>query len=456
MTDFSITLSGDKPIFMQIADKIEKDIFTGRLSDGDMLPSVRDLAAKIKINTSTVYRAYKEAEKRGLISGSTGSGTYISSTSPQGISIASPEPRSPGMIEMGIVSPLVHLDPDINEILQIISRRKTTRLFSGYNQPEGMMRHRLTAKEWLKRYGITQSEENIIICSGSQHALTCSLISNFREGDRIAADEMTYPGMKTLAAMMRIKLIPVQSDLYGMIPEDLAAVCRRDKIRGLYIMPSMQNPELCAMNKKRRDEIALTASQFSLTVIEDDAYIHTAEIKENSVYCRIPERTIYIAGISKAFGAGLRISFVCAPPAIKQNMATAVLNSMWMAPPLNAEIITSWIKNGEAEKTIEAKRIEAAKRNIIARKTLSDYDFYSAPSGYFIYLKLPEGITGNAFENIMRKEGISIFSSDRFSIESRKHSHGVRISLTGTEKTEEMKKGLIKIKNNLDRLAENR
>ena len=452
MTDFFITLSSGKPVFIQIADKIEKDIFTGKLSDGDMLPSVRDLAAKIKINTSTVYRAYKEAEKRGLISGSTGSGTYISSTSPQGISIASSEPSSPGMIEMGIVSPLIHLDPDINEILQIISRRKTARLFSGYNQPEGLMRHRSTAKEWLKRYGIMQSEENIIICAGSQHALTCSLLSNFREGDRIAADEMTYPGMKTLAAMMRIKLVPVQSDSYGMIPEDLASVCRRDKIKGLYIMPSMQNPTLCAMNEKRRDEIAQTASRYSLTVIEDDAYIHTAETKGKAVFSRIPERTIYIAGISKAFGAGLRISFVCAPPEIKQNITSAVLNSLWMAPPLNAEIITSWIKNGEAEKAIDAKRIEAAKRNAIVRKILSGYDFLSAPSGYFIYLKLPEKITGSEFENIMRKEGISLFSSDRFSIESRKHSHGARISLTGTENVEEMKKGLILIKKRLSEI----
>ncbi|MBP9023142.1 MAG: PLP-dependent aminotransferase family protein [Spirochaetes bacterium] len=449
MTDFSIKLSGGKPVFMQIADKIEKDIFTGNLSDGDMLPSVRDLAAKIRINTSTVYRAYKEAEKRGLISGSTGSGTYISSTSPQGISIASPEPSSPGMIEMGIVSPLVHLDPDMNEILQIISRRKTARLFSGYNQPEGMMRHRSVAKEWLKRYGIIQSEENILICAGSQHALTCSLISNFREGDRIAADEMTYPGMKTLAGMLRIKLVPVRSDSSGMIPEELSSACRRDKIKGLYIMPSMQNPTLCAMNEKRRDQIAQTASQYSLTVIEDDAYIHTAEIKGNAVFCRIPERTIYIAGISKAFGAGLRISFVCTEPAIRQNIASAVLNSLWMAPPLNAEIITSWMKNGEAERTIEAKRTEAAKRNCIARKILTGYEFASAPSGYFIYLKLPEGTTGTAFENIMRKEGISLFSSDRFSIESRKHYHGIRISLTGTENVEEMKKGLLAVKKRL-------
>ena len=454
MTDFSIVLSGDKPVFLQIADKIEKDIFTGNLSDGDMLPSVRDLAAKIKINTSTVCRAYKEAEKRGLISGSTGSGTYISPTSPQGISIASPEPTSPGMIEMGIVSPLIHLDPDMNEILQTISRRKTARLFSGYNQPEGVMRHRSAAKEWLKRYGVTETEENIIICAGSQHALACSLLSSFREGERIAADEMTYPGMKTLAAMMRIKLIPVRTDSYGMIPDDLASVCRRDRIKGLYLMPSMQNPTLSTMNEKRRNEIAQTASQFSLTVIEDDAYIHTAAKPGTPLYSRIPERTIYIAGISKAFGAGLRISFVCAPSGKRQNMTGAVLNTLWMAPPLNAEIITSWIKSGEAEKTIEGKRAEAAKRNIIARKILTGYEFASAPSGYFIYLNLPDGITGNTFENMMRKEGISLFSSDRFSIERRIKSHGVRISLTGTESAEEMKIGLLAIKKNLDTITD--
>ena len=81
-----------------------------------------------------------------------------------------------------------------------------------------------------------------------------------------------------------------------------------------------------------------------------------------------------------------------------------------------------------------------------------NYEFLSAPSGYFIYLKLPEKITGTEFENIIRKEGISLFSSDRFSIESRKHSHGVRISLTGTENIKEMEKGLLLIKKRLSEI----
>lgn len=73
-----ITNSNDTPIFMQIKDSIKESIFLDTLKEGEMLPSVRVLAADLKISFLTVKRAYDELEKEGFIKTIPGKGSFIS------------------------------------------------------------------------------------------------------------------------------------------------------------------------------------------------------------------------------------------------------------------------------------------------------------------------------------------------------------------------------------------
>ncbi len=78
MWDLKI-INTDKSLYIAIADAMERDIRQGILKAGERLPSQRDLAKKVGVNVTTITRAYKEAEKRGLVASTVGSGTYISS-----------------------------------------------------------------------------------------------------------------------------------------------------------------------------------------------------------------------------------------------------------------------------------------------------------------------------------------------------------------------------------------
>ena len=73
-----ITNSNDKPIFMQIKDAIKESIFLDTLKEGEILPSIRALAADLKISFLTVKRAYDELEKEGFIKTIPGKGSFIS------------------------------------------------------------------------------------------------------------------------------------------------------------------------------------------------------------------------------------------------------------------------------------------------------------------------------------------------------------------------------------------
>ena len=73
------SFSGDKPIFMQLVDRITLDILTGKYLSGDRLPAVREISIEAGVNPNTVQRALSEAETTGLIEVRRGDGRYVTS-----------------------------------------------------------------------------------------------------------------------------------------------------------------------------------------------------------------------------------------------------------------------------------------------------------------------------------------------------------------------------------------
>ncbi len=65
------------PIYLQIMDQVTQMIASKQLNPGDQLPTVRQLAADLRVNFNTVARAYKLLDEAHLISTQRGRGTYI-------------------------------------------------------------------------------------------------------------------------------------------------------------------------------------------------------------------------------------------------------------------------------------------------------------------------------------------------------------------------------------------
>ena len=66
-----------EPIYLQIARQVEQLVAKGELKLGDQLPTVREVAAELRINFNTVGRAYRLLDETRLISTQRGRGTYI-------------------------------------------------------------------------------------------------------------------------------------------------------------------------------------------------------------------------------------------------------------------------------------------------------------------------------------------------------------------------------------------
>lgn len=67
-----------RPIYEQIKEQIKEAILSDELSEGDMLPSIRQLASELKISVVTTTRAYSDLEQEGFIVNIQGKGCFVS------------------------------------------------------------------------------------------------------------------------------------------------------------------------------------------------------------------------------------------------------------------------------------------------------------------------------------------------------------------------------------------
>ena len=70
-------LDSDRPIFMQIVERIELDIISGKYKSGDKMPTVRELAVEAAVNPNTMQKAYAELERKGLVYSQRTSGRFV-------------------------------------------------------------------------------------------------------------------------------------------------------------------------------------------------------------------------------------------------------------------------------------------------------------------------------------------------------------------------------------------
>ncbi|MDA8352053.1 MAG: GntR family transcriptional regulator [Firmicutes bacterium] len=65
------------PIYLQLSDRIQRQILRGELKPGEKLPSVREMAMFSQVNPNTVQRTYNELERMGIVETRRGQGTFI-------------------------------------------------------------------------------------------------------------------------------------------------------------------------------------------------------------------------------------------------------------------------------------------------------------------------------------------------------------------------------------------
>jgi GntR family transcriptional regulator len=77
---FRLDHASGVPTYLQLVQQVEHALRLGYLSQGDRLPTVKEVVSSLAINPNTVLKAYRELEHRGLAAGRPGQGTFVQGT----------------------------------------------------------------------------------------------------------------------------------------------------------------------------------------------------------------------------------------------------------------------------------------------------------------------------------------------------------------------------------------
>ena len=443
------------PRYLAIADALALDIRSSKLSPGDRLPTHRELAYQLGVTVGTVTRAYGEAERRGLIGGEVGRGTFVRSDIAVRASIratapvpgaVSVVPISSNVIEFSINTP-TDLDAGdeyegmMRATLRELSDSSDPGAFLNYQANGGNQAHREAGAALLAQNGIRISPDRIMVTAGAQHAMTVALGALTEPGDTVLTENLTWPGLRRLGDFLRFRVQGLPMDKDGIMPDAFEAACRGRNIKALYTVTNLQNPTSMVVPELRRRELAEVARRYGVKIVEDDVYGFLVQNAPQPMVNFAPELGVFCTSVSKSMAPGLRVGYLGVMTDDGAMITEALRATTWMATPLAAEIASRWIRNGEGARISAKRRDEYGRRQAAAREILAGLPYSAHPTAMHGWLDLPEDWPSDAFALQARIRGVAVSPSTSFSL-SRNGRNGVRVSISAPGSIDTVARGL--------------
>jgi len=439
-----------RPAYLMIADLMADAINSGQLQTRDRLPPLRDLAVTLGLNYATVTRGYNEAKKRGLIDSRPGMGSFIRGKVPS-------IPLSGGSsYEMTMNSPIEPEGYDIEAMLRqgalkLLSEREIFPLLR-YQDFGGGIEDKDAGVRWLGKCLPDVATEQVLVCPGIHSVLVGLLTLLGRKGGVICVPDLVYPGLKAIAAQLSLTLHALECDNEGPLPRSFEQQCHSGLVSALYLNPTLTNPTALTIPLKRRQSLADIAARFNVAIIEDDAYAALPEQHIPSMAELLPELTWYVTGLSKCFGAGLRIAYVYAPSKRGCQLLAGAMRALTvMSSPISNALATQWINDDTADRMLAAIRAEAAIRLQLAHQHLDKFSFQADAHGFHLWLRLPAHFSWNPSDIAvkLREQGVSAVSSAAFSTDNNPPD-AIRLCLGGSNSRKQCEDSLIVVADMLE------
>lgn len=442
------------PYYKALAERIASAIASGELTPGERLPPQRLLADALEVTVGTITRAYREAERQGLVEAKVGSGTRVRGGAPDTPDFHHLSRAGTDSIDLSLSIPIPNplRAAQLSSVLHRIADQNTQLDVSLDYQPEqGNLCQRQQLADWLSAQGLPMQAQELVLTVGGQHADFLALQSLIRPGEAVASDALTYPGMIAAARQLGLKHLPVSMDREGMRPDALERLCQRQRIRLLYLMPEHNNPTAAHMSLERREAIVRIARKYDLLLLEDGVQFVRADQRGTPFYQLAPERALYIFSVSKILSGGLRFGALRAPANLLPQLSAGLRSQCWSSAGLMGAAACEWLTSGEAQTLIDWQWQELQARHQLLEERLRGYEFHTHPCGFQAWLHLPEPWRASDFIEQAGLRGVTLISPEPFCVGTQPAPQAIRICLTPPAQREALAIGLERL---ADLLAE--
>ncbi len=301
----------------------------------------------------------------------------------------------------------------------------------------GTARNRSYAAAWLR-----MPVERTWICSSGHHGLVTSVLAADLIGKTIVVEAITYPWFLRQAQMLGARLISVPLDEQGLDPQALRDLLMREKVAAIYTMPTHHNPTGIVSPLSRRNEIVAIAREHNLTVIEDAAYAFLVDEEPPRYIDLAPERSFYVASLSKRVVPGMRTAFLAAPEALGERVELALRVLASGSSTLLSSLGAEMAHNGSLDTIIQRKRTEGAERLAKALDLLKDFKTITGPNSWHLLISLPGDLTSEETERRCEENGVLVTGVHWFTAFDAQAPKAVRLALGGETEWSRVAEGL--------------
>jgi 2-aminoadipate transaminase len=249
--------------------------------------------------------------------------------------------------------------------------------------------------------GLRVTPDNLIISNGSGHGLSLAFSAFLDVGDALISEAPTFSGTLNTIRRHGPQVLDVPVDADGMVTavarEQLARLRREGRrCKLIYTIVNFQNPAGPTLSLERRHELIGLAQEYDTLILEDDAY---GELRFEgkalpSLYALDPTRVIRAGTVSKILGAGFRLGWLCADPAMIPVFQSFLFGGG--VNPFASRVATYYLRNHMAEHVALLVNVYRAKRDAMLKGLWdvlgsTDAEISKPEGGFFIWIKLPTG-----------------------------------------------------------------
>ena len=272
-----------------------------------------------------------------------------------------------------------------------------------YGGGQGDLKLRGQIQEIMALEGVHGSVEDIMITTGSQHAL--ELISDLflDQGDVVLVEAPSYVGAVGIFRHKEAHIEHVFTDDQGISPEALREAAERliadgRKVKMLYLVPNFANPSGVTLTAERRVEVLKICRELGILIVEDNPYgqLYFGQEPPKAIRSLDAEGVVYLGSFSKILSPGLRVGYVLAPPAIREKLVlaneSAILSPATFAQMLVSEYLSISDWQGQIATYRNLYRTKRDSALAAMQQYLPRVQTTRPDGGFFLWLTLPEGL----------------------------------------------------------------
>ena len=426
--------------YARLADDLESKIREGIYRSGEKMPSLRRLHDQTGLSITTVYQAYIELEKRGVVMPRQKSGYYVKPL----LARILPQPEAkrlrptrkrvtvnslayaivedmgnPELLQLGgsVVRPELLPYKQLARCLRSASMEIMKRNLMRYENPFGNLELKRQIAKRMVGQARRTALDKMVITSGCIEAVNLCLQAVSGPGDTIVVESPTYPWFLQIIEDQNKFALEIPTDPQrGIDLGQLERAVAENTVAACVLVPNFHNPLGFAMTDARKKALVKLMAEKEIPIIEDNIHGELYFSGQRPSTLKSYDRkgmVLHCASFSKTLSPGLRVGWAL-PGRYADRVRRLKMDTTVASPTLNQQVVAEFLKSGVYDRHL--RRLRTALKNQVTNTALSIARHFpegtriTAPQGGLtLWVELDRRVDALQVYRRAREQKISIF-----------------------------------------------